>query len=150
VEAPATQKAEPPAIPSAETPVVQNAEPPVAAVAGNSAPAKTATAPAAPVEIAAVAPKPAPVVASKSIPAPIREPEQKVIQRAKVPSLSIEKTVWHPDADRRVAIVKLIGTDEVLRLKEGDAIGPLVVESIKPASVVFNHDGVEISFNVGG
>jgi len=89
------------------------------------------------------------MVDSEPIPAPIREPAQKIVQRAKVPSLSIEKTIWHPDTNRRIAVVRLIGTEEVLRLKEGDAIGPLVVESIRPSSVVFNHDGIEISFNVG-
>jgi hypothetical protein len=73
-----------------------------------------------------------------------------VIQRAKLPSLRVEKTIWHPDTDRRIAIVKLIDAEEVLRLKEGDAIGPLVVESIKPGSVLFNHDGIEIRYNVGG
>jgi hypothetical protein len=122
----------------ARSAAIQRAEPPVASVVGGSVSAKTA--PTAPIEIEAVAAEPA----------PIRAPEQKVIQRAKVPTLRVEKTIWHPDANRRIAIVKLVGTEEVMRLKEGDAIGPLVVESIKPGSVVFNHDGIEVSYNVGG
>jgi hypothetical protein len=85
-----------------------------------------------------------------SIPAPIREPGQRVIQRANLPAFNVQKTIWHPDAYRRVAVVKLIDADEVLRLKEGDAVGPLVVRTINPGSVLFNHDGIEIRYNVGG
>ena len=121
-------------------------EPVVAAKSVESVSAKPE--PPEPIEIAAAVPKPAPV--PESIPAPVREPENKFVQRAKVPSIRIEKTIWHPDTDRRIAIVKLADAEEVLRLKEGDAIGPLVVESIKPGSVLFNHDGIEIRYNVGG
>ena len=123
-------------------------EPVVAAKSVESVPAKPEPAPPEPIEIAAVVPKPAPV--PESIPTPVREPEKKFVQRAKLPSLSIEKTIWHPDTERRIAIVKLADAEELLRLKEGDAIGPLVVESIKPGSVLFNHDGIEIRYNVGG
>ena len=112
--------------------------------------AKPAQAPPAPVEVAAVAAKPAPTAASASIPAAIRELDQKVVQRAKLPTLSVEKTIWHPDAYRRVAVVKLTDSEESLRLKEGDAVGPLVVKTIKPDSVLFNHDSIEIRYNVGG
>jgi len=125
-----------------------NAKPAPAAKSAETAPAKPAPVAPTPVEIAAVAPKPDPVPAS--IPTPVREPEQKVIQRAKLPSLSIEKTIWHPDTERRIVILKVEDVEKVLRLKEGDAIGPLVVESIEPGSVVFNHDGIEIRYNVGG
>jgi hypothetical protein len=116
----------------------------VAAVAPKLAPASPP-----PVEVAAAGPKPALIAASASIPAAIREPENKVVRRAKVPALSVEKTIWHPDADRRVAVVKLIDDEGVLRLKEGDAIGPLVIKTINPGSVLFNHDGIEITYNVG-
>jgi hypothetical protein len=153
------------------------AEPPAIRVSENSVPAKptpeqpapvetaeiaSKPAPPAPVQQAAAVPEPAPTapvqmaaVVQESappdpIPAAVREPEKKVIQRAKFPSLSVEKTIWHPDTDRRVAVVKLADADEVLRLKEGDAIGPLVVEVIKPGSVLFNHDGIEIQYDVGG
>jgi hypothetical protein len=119
-------------------------------ISGNSAPAKPVPAPPAPVEIAAVAPKPAATAESASTRAAIREPEHEVIQRAKLPTLSVEKTIWHPDADRRVAVVKLIDAEEVLRLKEGDAVGTLVVKVIKPDSVLFSHDGIEVVYNVGG
>jgi hypothetical protein len=146
---------------------VANAEPPATQVSGSSVLAKPVSAPPAPVEaaaaaptlapapptpveIAAVAPKPAPTAVSASIPAPIREPERKkVVQRAKLPTFKVEKTIWHPDADRRVVVVKLVDAEEVLRLKEGDAVGPLVVKTINPGSVLFSHDGIEVMYNVG-
>jgi hypothetical protein len=84
------------------------------------------------------------------IPAAIPEPEKKVIQRAKLPAFRVEKTIWHPDANRRVAVVKMIDAEEVLRLKEGDAVGPLVVKAISPGSVLFDHDEIEVRYNVGG
>jgi len=125
---------------------VADAKPPVTEISEKPAPAKPAPAPPAPVEVAA---KPAPTAVSASIPAPIREPEKKIVQRAKLPEFSVEKTIWHPDAYRRVALVKLIDAEEVLHLKEGDAIGPLVVKTISPGSVLFNHDSIEIRYNVG-
>jgi hypothetical protein len=111
--------------------------------------AKPAPAPPAPVEVAAVAAKPALTAASASFPTAIRESERRIVQRAKLPTLSVEKTIWHPDAYRRVAVVKLTDAEEVLRLKEGDVVGPLVVKTINPGSVLFNHDGIEITYNVG-
>ena len=129
---------------------VANAKPPVTEISEKPAPAKPAPAPPAPVEVAVVAAKPAPTAVSASIPAPIREPEQKVVQRAKLPALSIEKTIWHPDAGIGASpVVKLVDAEEVLHLKEGDAIGPLVVKTINPGSVLFNHDSIEIRYNVG-
>jgi len=94
----------------------------------------------APLAIAAAAPKPE----------AIRPAEQKIIPRAKVPALTLERTIWHPDPSRRLAIVKLLDSEEPLQLKEGDAIGPLVVKSIKPSSVVFDHDGIQVTYTVGG
>jgi hypothetical protein len=121
-----------------ELEVTVESPPRPAAAYVRSAPPKPAAS-AAPLAIAAAAPQPDEV----------RPSEQKVIQRAKVPALTIEKTIWHPDAGRRLAIVKLMDSEEPLRLKEGDAIGPLVVESIKPSSVVFDHDGIEVTYSVG-
>jgi len=124
---------------SAPPPPVKRAAPAAKPSATQPAPKPKPAARAAPSAIAAAAPQPDEV----------RPSEQKVIQRAKVPALTIEKTIWHPDAGRRLAIVKLMDSEEPLRLKEGDAIGPLVVESIKPSSVVFDHDGIEVTYSVG-
>jgi len=129
---------------------VADAKPPVTQISGSSVPAKPVPAPPAPVEIAAVAPKSAPAAATAPIPAAIQEPARRIVQRAKVPAFTVEKTIWHPDADRRVAVVKLVDAEEILRLKEGDAVGPLVVKVINPGSVLFGHDEIEIRYNVGG
>jgi len=129
---------------------VAEAKPPATQVSGSSIPAIETPSQPAPVEIAAVAPKPVPAAEPAPIPAAIKEPTKKTIARAKIPKLSIEKTIWHPDVNRRVALVKLLEVDEVVRLKEGDAVGPLVVIDINPGSVLFTHDDVEIRYNVGG
>ncbi len=129
---------------------VANTKPPATQISRSSVPAKPVPAPPTPVEIAAVVPKPAPTTATAPIPAAIQEPDRRIIQRAKIPAFTVEKTIWHPDADRRVAVVKLIDAEETLRLKEGDAIGPLVVKAINPGSVLFGHDEIEIRYNVGG
>jgi hypothetical protein len=75
--------------------------------------------------------------------------DRKVIQRAEFPLISVYKTIWHPDVDRRVAIVELTESGEQLSLKQGDAVGPLVIETIRPSGVLFVHDGVEVEYRVG-
>jgi hypothetical protein len=66
-----------------------------------------------------------------------------------VPNVYVERTIWHPMAERRVAVVELEGSDETLELHEGDAVGPLVVGKIEPSGVFFVHDGVELRRRVG-
>ncbi len=75
--------------------------------------------------------------------------DKKVVRRAGIPEISIDKTIWHPDIERRSAIVELEESGESLELREGDAIGPLVIEAIRPSGVLFIHDGVEIEYRVG-
>jgi len=137
---------------SEQPPAIEQPAPAVAATAKNAAPKP---APEAEPEVEPkpeVKSKPAPLAIAAAAPQPeaIRPAEQKVIPRAKIPALTIERTIWHPDPTRRLAIVKLLDSEEPLRLKEGDAVGPLVVESIKPSSVVFDHDGIQVTYTVGG
>jgi hypothetical protein len=61
----------------------------------------------------------------------------------------VERTIWHPLAERRIAVVELEGSDETLELHEGDAVGTLVVGKIEPSGVFFVHDGVELRRRVG-
>jgi hypothetical protein len=150
VSRPDPQVAREPAQPIPAPKQAADTKPPTTQISRSSVPAKPVPAPPAPVEIAAVAPKSAPTAAAAPIPAAIQEPARRVVQRAKLPAFSVEKTIWHPDADRRVAVVKLADAEEILRLKEGDAIGPLVVKTINPGSVLFDHDDIEIRYNVGG
>jgi type II secretory pathway component PulC len=72
-----------------------------------------------------------------------------MVERVQVPPVSVKKTVWHPDARRRFAVITFEEDGELLELSEGDAIGPLVVKAIKPSGVLFYHNGVEIRYNVG-
>jgi hypothetical protein len=78
-----------------------------------------------------------------------RAAESQPIPRSLVPTVYVERTIWHPMAERRVAVVELEGSDEALELHEGDAVGPLVVGEIEPSGVFFVHDGVELRRRVG-
>ncbi|HXV37192.1 MAG TPA: hypothetical protein VEC18_08585, partial [Myxococcota bacterium] len=71
------------------------------------------------------------------------------VARAALPELTVARTIWHPDAERRLAIVRSIESGEEVRLRVGDAYGPLVVEAIHPSGVLFDHEGVEIQYSVG-
>lgn len=112
-----------------------------APVAERVARAKPAPSPE-PVARAQAAPTPAPEAAKPAAPA-----SSPPIARALVPSVRVEETRWHPDAARRTALVEVNGGTQ--QVKEGDAIGPLVVSTIEPSGVVFSHDGIEMRRRVG-
>jgi hypothetical protein len=57
--------------------------------------------------------------------------------------------VWHPIAERRVALIEFDQTAERREVREGDAVGPLVVSAIEPSGVVFVHEGVEVRRRIG-
>lgn len=65
------------------------------------------------------------------------------------PDLTIVRTSWHPKADRRSAKIRLEETEEILTLREGDAVGGLVIQEISPSAVVFKAGDVEIHRRVG-
>lgn len=64
------------------------------------------------------------------------------------PTAKVESTTWHPDPGRRVARVSAPGRDAV-SLREGDALGELVILRIEPAGVVFLYRGHELRQGVG-
>ena len=66
-----------------------------------------------------------------------------------VPVVYVERTIWHPDASRRVAFVEIDGSGERVELHEGEAVGTLVVEKIEPTGVLFDHRGIEVHRRVG-
>jgi hypothetical protein len=76
-------------------------------------------------------------------------PGSRRVERTPVPEVLVRKTVWHPLAARRQAVVEVAGQGEPLELREGDAVGPLVVREISPSGVVFLHEGVELRRRVG-
>jgi hypothetical protein len=67
--------------------------------------------------------------------------------------VQVVRTRWHPQADKRSAKVRLASTDgeaEAPRdLREGDAIGGLVIKEITPSAVLFTTGDVEIRRRVG-
>lgn len=87
-------------------------------------------------------PAPAP---SLALPAARQAPPA---QAAPAPEARVDSTTWHPDAERRRAVVSAPGRATVT-LREGDAIGELVVRSIEPAGVVFLYRGAEVRRGVG-
>jgi len=99
--------------------------------------------PAAPQEAAT----PREPAAAAAPPPPTPDPVPAV--RHALPELTVAGTVWHPDAARRTARVELTGREEPLELREGDAVGSLVVKTIEPSGVVFRMGEVEVRRRVG-
>lgn len=146
------------AAPPAPTPV---APPAPERAAAKPPPPKPAPPPkAVPPPPPAPAPEPEPKLASSSAPeaaAPPAEPPPppkaapapKPAPAALPPTLRVEKTVWHPLAERRVAVVRTGEGDETLRLHEGERVAGYEVGEIKPSGVVFRRDGEELERKVG-
>jgi hypothetical protein len=127
-------------------------------------PARAAAAPPSEATLEAEAPAPPPrgslppYSARREARAPAPEPEAAApvrvaaapapVARPSAPSVLVSKTVWHPQRDRRVALVALEGGDP-RELHEGDTIGPLVVSEIEPSGVVFELDGAPLRRKVG-
>lgn len=72
------------------------------------------------------------------------------LTRPDIPAINIVRTAWHPQADRRSARIRFEGSDETLTLREGDAVGALVIKEITPSSVLFETGGIEIRRRIGG
>jgi hypothetical protein len=64
--------------------------------------------------------------------------------------LSVVKTVWHPDAARRIAEVSVAGEARPREVREGDRVEGLAVREIKLSGVVFERDGVQVERRVSG
>lgn len=105
------------------------------------------------------APMPAPAASfrpapAKVVAAPARRPEPRPTPRAAVrpPSASasaprVASTVWHPDSDRRRAVVEVAGASREVR--EGETVGAYLVLAIGPTGVVFRRDGNDVTRRVG-
>jgi len=110
-----------------------------------------------PVAQAQPAANPPPPAAEPAIqpPPPIaRPPAAKPPAPARVatvrpPKVTVRKTIWHPTPERRVAEIEVEGRKGPLELREGDAVGTLVVSEIQPSGVVFLHGGEELHQKVG-
>ncbi len=71
------------------------------------------------------------------------------VSNSSLPEFRIRRTVWHPQSERRIAVIELLPSKEVLNLSEGDTIGMLTVKQIMPSNVVFLHGSVEVTRRVG-
>ncbi len=82
---------------------------------------------------------------------PLSQPSKNVerIDHRGLPDVSVIRTSWHPQAARRSARIRLQASEEILNLKEGDAVGGLVVKEISPSSVLFAAGEIEIRRRVG-
>ena len=72
-----------------------------------------------------------------------------VIVRRPLPALIVKRTIWHPDSERRLAVVQIAGRPEPLDLREGDSLEGLTVIEITPSGVSFDHGGVELYKRLG-
>jgi hypothetical protein len=61
----------------------------------------------------------------------------------------VTRTIWHPNAERRVALVLGAGDSQAREVHEGESVGSLQVLRIEPSDVVFLRDGVEVRQRVG-
>ena len=90
-------------------------------------------------------PEPAPAVEARRSEAPAIQ----TIERPPMPQFVVTRTVWHPDAGRRVAMIRRSGQDAAQAFGEGENLGVLEIVEIQPAGVLFRRDGVEIKRRVG-
>jgi hypothetical protein len=123
--------------------------PPVPAPAPQTAPAPTAATPAPRVE-------PEPSVAEESFELEALDDDSAIepepapgpaVARASIPGVQVQRTSWHPMAERRSAMVEADGG--VIEVREGDAVGAWVVATIEPSGVVFLRNGVEVRRRIG-
>jgi len=56
----------------------------------------------------------------------------------------VERTLWHPRAERRLAVLRMPGQSDFLRVREGDELGGFRVTRIEPSQVVFERDGAQL------
>ncbi len=90
-------------------------------------------------------PEPTPAVQARRSEAPAIQ----TIERPPMPEFVITRTVWHPEAGRRVAMIRRSGQDAAQAFSEGENLGVLEIVEIQPAGVLFRRDGVEIKRRVG-
>ena len=90
---------------------------------------------------AAPKPRAAAVPVAPTPPAPPAPP----VARESALAVQVERTFWHPRAERREAILRLPGQEESVRVREGEQLGSFTVTLIEPSRVIFEKDGVQIA-----
>lgn len=155
-QAPPAAKPPPPAAEPAVQPPPRIAEPPALPepVAAAPPPPLPIEEPAPREQVAEVPPPPAAEPAVQPPPPIARPPAPKASAPARVatvrpPKVTVRKTIWHPTPGRRVAEIEVEGRKGPLELREGDAVGTLVVSEIQPSGVIFLHGGEKLHQKVG-
>ncbi len=126
------------------------AEPPQAVTPATTAalrPAASAPTPAPPAPVA----KPPRATEAPTPPPPVAKATSRpsAPAAAPFPALRVERTVWHPIAERRIAVIDVPG-DGAREVREGDEVAGAVVALIEPSGVVFRHAGRDVRRKVGG
>ncbi len=118
-----------------------------------TSPITASTAKPATPEYAAIDPQPEISTAEESRPGESRPaiapPDVAPAKRPVLPDLSVVRTSWHPKPDRRSAKIRLEETQDVVTLRQGDAVGGLVIQEISPSAVLFKAGEVEVRRRVG-
>lgn len=81
--------------------------------------------------------------------APAQRAEQESALDPERPVVWVERTRWHPTPEKRSAWVRAGASGESRELREGDAIGGVVVKEVRPSGVLFVYDGAEFKRGVG-
>ena len=99
-----------------------------------------------------LAPTPTPTpkaTPTRAVPEVVRRVDLPRIAKPAIPDVSVLRTAWHPQPERRSARIQLAKSEDVMTLREGDAVGSLVVKEITPSSVLFAAGDVELRRRVG-
>jgi hypothetical protein len=91
-----------------------------------------------------------PAPSSRALPPePVPSADVKRVAPAGLPEITVVRTAWHPKPERRSAKVRIVETDELVTVREGDEVEGLVLQEITPSAVVFSAGDVEIRRRVG-
>jgi hypothetical protein len=88
------------------------------------------------------------------LPKPAAEPEPTpaktlaAVSGSSGPTFTVERTVWHPVAAKRLAVV-IVGSGAPREVREGDEIGTALVAKIEPSGVIFSEQGKEFRRRIG-
>ncbi|MFI5320632.1 MAG: hypothetical protein ACHQ6V_13745 [Myxococcota bacterium] len=147
-ESVAEVEAEPASRSAARTQVAAAPVPPRRSVQPAREPEPAAAPPAAPAHVASESPPARAEVPAERAAALAAEPAASVALA--YPEVWVERTQWHPVPDKRSALVRVGDDAEAHELREGDALGGVVVKEIRPSGVLFLYEGHEFRRGVGG
>lgn len=81
---------------------------------------------------------------------PAPQPRRRAARAPASVDVAVVRTVWHPKAERRTALLAAPDDATPREYREGDRVGALTLLRIEPSGVVFERDGAEVRQKVGG